>query len=225
MTQAEVKEATAVLNVVLDALMATLSGLRGKPLWQAKGAIGALSASAPAAIAQAQVGAPLTNCFELCRVAGASRAGMDAVVQAITAIPRFIGIPAVVIALGAVLLALVQESKIVLALTFTSRADVDAIMATMNDAFTVPEELAADMIQDPSVYQAIVATHAILMQFLVAEARPLPQMVDYQFNRRMPSLRLAQRLYHDPTRADQLVAENKTVHPLFVQAAGRCLST
>jgi prophage DNA circulation protein len=75
------------------------------------------------------------------------------------------------------------------------------------------------------VYQAVVGCHAALMQYLVAEARPLPRMVEYGFSKRMPTLVLAQRLYQDPSRADELRLENRIVHPLFAPAAGRCLST
>jgi prophage DNA circulation protein len=225
MTHDEYIEAVAVLTVVTEALSATLSGQKGLAQWPARTAIGATLASAPSAIPNGQLGARLGNCFDLCRQAGATRVAMDAVIQAVLGIGTFTGIPAVAIALGAIYLALAQEVKIVLAMQFTSREDVDAMMTTMNAAFEAPEEFAADAIEDPSVYQAVVAGHASLMQYLVAQARPLPRMVEYRFNRRMPSLLLAQRLYQDPSRADELVAENHVVHPAFCLAAGRCLST
>ena len=38
------------------------------------------------------------------------------------------------------------------------------------------------------------------------------------------SLTLGQRLYGDAGRADELVAENEIVHPLFASRAGRALS-
>lgn len=225
MTRYEYDETLAVLTTVTNALSTTLNGQSGLQQWPARAAIGALVASAPYVIPNAQVGTQLGNCFDLCRQAGATRMGMDGVIQAILATGSFTAIPAVAVALGATYFALVQEAKIVAAMTFTSREDVDAMMVTMNNAFEAPEEFAADSVQDPSVYQAVVACHAALMQYLVAEARPLPRIVTYTFAKRMPTLVLAQRLYQDPTRADELRLENKCVHPLFAPAAGRCLST
>jgi hypothetical protein len=225
MTRYEYQETVAVLTTVTNALSATLNGQRGLQQWPARAALGALIASAPFAIPNGQVGTPLGNCFDLCRQAGATRMGMDGVIQAVLEIGTITAIPAAAVALGAVYFALVQESKIVAATTFTSREDVDAMMVTMNNAFESPEEFAADAVQDPSIYQAVVGAHAALMQYLVAEARPLPRIVDYSFAKRMPTLVLAQRLYQDPSRAAELRDENKVVHPLFAPAAGRCLST
>jgi prophage DNA circulation protein len=50
-------------------------------------------------------------------------------------------------------------------------------------------------------------------------------MLNFAFARVMPTLVLAHRLYADPGRADQLLAENKIVHPAFAPAAGRGLSS
>jgi prophage DNA circulation protein len=33
----------------------------------------------------------------------------------------------------------------------------------------------------------------------------------------MPSLTMANLIYHDATRAEELADENKTIHPLFMQ--------
>jgi prophage DNA circulation protein len=49
-------------------------------------------------------------------------------------------------------------------------------------------------------------------------------MVAYAFPDRRPVLAIAQALYGDAGRADELRAENKVVHPLFMPAAGRALS-
>ena len=40
----------------------------------------------------------------------------------------------------------------------------------------------------------------------------------------MPALTLANRIYADAGRADELVAENKIIHPAFCPREGRALS-
>jgi prophage DNA circulation protein len=55
-------------------------------------------------------------------------------------------------------------------------------------------------------------------------ARPLPRLLPYQFARVMPTLVLAQRLYADASRADEIRAENHVVHPLFCPLTGFALS-
>jgi prophage DNA circulation protein len=49
-------------------------------------------------------------------------------------------------------------------------------------------------------------------------------MVTYTFGLRMPSLWIAQRLYADPTRAQEIIDENKIVHPAFCLTTIRALS-
>ena len=53
----------------------------------------------------------------------------------------------------------------------------------------------------------------------------LPSLVSYSFPRSLPSLVKAWRLYADSARADQLVAENKVIHPAFMPASGIALSS
>jgi prophage DNA circulation protein len=49
-------------------------------------------------------------------------------------------------------------------------------------------------------------------------------MTSYQFAVPLPSLVIAHRLYQDASRADQIRAENKVVHPAFCPPLGVALS-
>jgi prophage DNA circulation protein len=49
-------------------------------------------------------------------------------------------------------------------------------------------------------------------------------MLAWQFSQVMSTLILAQRLYYDASRADELRAENRIVHPAFSPRIGRALS-
>jgi prophage DNA circulation protein len=45
----------------------------------------------------------------------------------------------------------------------------------------------------------------------------LPRIVNYQMPINYPALALANRIYADGSRSDELIAENETVHPAFMQ--------
>jgi prophage DNA circulation protein len=70
----------------------------------------------------------------------------------------------------------------------------------------------------------VLKLHAAITMHLTETARPLPRMIAFQFNMTMPSVVLAQRLYADASRADELRAENKIVHPAFCPRQGLALS-
>jgi prophage DNA circulation protein len=49
-------------------------------------------------------------------------------------------------------------------------------------------------------------------------------MLQWRFSKVMSTLMLAQRLYYDASRADELRNENHIIHPAFSKLAGRALS-
>lgn len=106
------------------------------------------------------------------------------------------------------------ESKLVTALEFTSRDDVDAMIKIMKEAFDVARELAADA-ADSSAYQALTALAGSVTAHLADEARPLPRMVTFKSAATEPALVLSNRFYYAPGRWEELVNENKIVHPAF----------
>lgn len=223
MTRSEMEEAISILNAILDALLATLEGNVGRSFMDARNAIGVLRAGAEDMINDGDWGDPLVECFQLCREAGATRTGMDGIRVAMASkSPRFI--PGTIIASSGYFLSLNEQARILIETMFVSRDDIDVMIDTMNKAFEPAEEFAAVAIADPRVYQALVGLHASVTAHLTERARPLPRMIRYQFPLRMPSLKLAMRIYGDARRADELKRENRTVHPMFMQAAGRCMS-
>ena len=77
---------------------------------------------------------------------------------------------------------------------------------------------ADDLYRAWSIVQGLVVTDMTL------RAQGLPSRATYGLPRSLPSLVLAQRLYADPTRADELVALNDVSHPAFMPASGIRLS-
>ncbi|MFB0491315.1 prophage DNA circulation protein [Methylobacterium sp. OAE515] len=223
MTFAQRRVAVAALKVVLDALLAAGVDAASQDGATLRQLCGALSADAVDQVQAGTFGTPLRACFAAATAAGATFMGMDRVrqeAQSVTA-PD---LPVQRVAQTAARFALVEMAKIIAATTFTSRQDVDASLARINAAFTPAEDFAAAQFNNV-VWRALVALHGDVVRDLTARARPLPRIVSYSFGTRMPLLALANRLFGDAGRAEQLLAENRdVVHPLFMPASGRALS-
>jgi hypothetical protein len=170
-----------------------------------------------------ELGPPLLNCFQLVQNAGATLRQFEEVrgfTEAET--PQRVG--GVIVQNSAILLCLATEAEIIAVMTFTSSQDVDALLLSIQGPFGDAEETAADEM-DQASYQALIALHAAVSNHLITTARPLPRRIPFQFAAPLPSLVLAHRLYADPGRADEIVAENKIVHPLFCPPRGVALSS
>ena len=132
-------------------------------------------------------------------------------------------IAAIAVATAGVRFALGREARILAATTFTSSQDVFAAVAQINGAFEAAEEFAADN-RDPAAYQALIALHAAVVRDLTTRGASLPALVTYRVARVLTSHALANRLYGDASRCDELRAENKIIHPAFMPPTGTALS-
>ena len=74
------------------------------------------------------------------------------------------------------------------------------------------------------VYRALISLHASVTYHLYETARPLPQMLNFEFTQTRPTLVQSYRLYATASRADELRRENKVVHPAFSPRVGRALA-
>jgi prophage DNA circulation protein len=219
----DLAEAASFLRKVLAALLTSAVGdtaATGADLFRQ---IGALSASAEAAISAAQLGRPLLGCFEAAYVAGATLTTIGQVRSLITG-QIVVGRAAVIVQQSCLRMALVEESRILANTAFVSRRDVDAYMARMYAAFDPAETFAADQ-RDTGSYRALISLHAAVSLDLATRGRPLPLIVSYSFPARKPALALSNRLYGDGSRAGALIAENKPFHPLFMPRSGIALSS
>lgn len=223
MTFAQRRLAVAALKAVLDALLASGVDAASQGGATLRQLCGALSADAVDQVQAGAFGVPLLACFRAATAAGATFAGMDRVrqeAQSVTAAD----LPVQRVAQTSARLALAQMTRILADTSFTSRQDVDAALARINAAFTPAEDFAAGQFNNV-VWRSLLAMHGAAVRDLNARARPLPRLVSYSFGTRMPLLTLANRLFGDASRADELLAENReTVHPLFMPASGRALS-
>lgn len=194
----------------------------GRPGADFRTACDALIANAESLIQTDLAGPPLQACFDLARSAGATQAQLASVrSQALTEKPVTIG--ANMITGSIIEMCLATEGRVIADMTFTSRQDVDALKLQMNAIFAEVEEYLADAMDQMS-YRAAVQLHSAIIQYLVQTARPMPRMLSFAFTQSMPTLVMANRLYADASRADELLAENKVVHPAFMLPSGQALS-
>jgi hypothetical protein len=178
-------------------------------------AVGMLLGNLSILIENQMVGAQLLSCFDLARIAGATVNVFDNVREAAAAeLPQYsFGIR---IVNAALIFSLSEQSQLITVMTFSSRNDVDALMDAMG---IIIDDIKLRGSQSFTVndYRNIVALSASLIYHLSATERLLPQVVTYHMPVNLPALSLSNRIYGDASRSDELVAENKTVHPAFMQ--------
>jgi hypothetical protein len=178
-------------------------------------AVGVLLGNFNILIESQTVGAQLLACFDLARIAGATLNVFDNVREAAAAeAPQFpLGIR---IVNAALIMSLSEQSQIITGMTFASRTDVDVLMDAM--AIIIDDiKLRGSESFEVNDYRNVVALSALLIYHLSATERLLPQIVTYHMPVNYPALALANRIYGDASRSDELIAENKTVHPAFMQ--------
>jgi len=106
------------------------------------------------------------------------------------------------------------ESKLISGLVFKSLDDANATMQTMTQAFSSVGERVVEF-DDPSIYLALIKLQASVTAHLASTARPLPRIVTFDLPTGLPALALSNRIYYDPSRWEEIVDENKIVHPAF----------
>jgi prophage DNA circulation protein len=221
MFKADVIEAKPILQRAMKNLLLTVSET-GRSGSDARAAMGSLLANLDTLLHDDTIGEPLADCFDLARDAGMTIPGVTVIYDGvIVEAPATLGAKLVKDSL--ISLCAANGARIIADMTFTSREDVEAIIAQVNAAFAGIEETTADAM-DSASYIAMVRLHAATTNYLVTTARPLPRMLQFQFSMPLPTLVAAYRLYADAGRADELRDENKVVHPAFMRPSGVALS-
>lgn len=215
-------EAFAILDSMLTTLLGSLANGAGRAGAAFRYAIGDLRATGLAQIQGGTLALPLLNCFLLAPAAGATYASLDLVRVAMVAEVPVSG-AAIAVTHAGLRFALGAQARLLASATFASSGEVLSSLSQVNDAFDGAEDFAADN-HDPTTFQALIALHAAVVRDLTTRAIALPKLVTFTFPIGMTSHALANRLYGDATRADELRAENGVIHPAFCPATGTCLS-
>lgn len=222
MTRAEKVEVAAILGAVLDALILAIGDAASLAGAETRRLSGALRVAGVARFEAGTIGSDLRACFDAAIVSGSTGEAL-ATVRAIAAATKATTFAGFVVKNAAIRLCLVQESRALAAATIETRQAAEEALQRFNDAFDEAEELAAD-VEDTEAYRALVALRSAVVRDIVERARSLPEVVRYEFRRALPALYLANRLYGDAARADQLVVENHARHPAFMPVSGLALT-
>lgn len=226
MNAADAEEAEPIIQSILSDLLLFVptSGLEGSA---ARTQIGDTKANAMQWIRTDLIAIPLDLCFQLSREAASSSLELAIVqfeqlrrnAQAKTAVT----VGGIFARDYAILLCLAAEAQILAEMSFTSREQVERVRKSSFPAFCYSEETTADAM-DQMGYRAVVSLHAAVTNHFVVTALPLPRVLNYQFAHPFPSLVMAQKLYQDPSRADEMRDGNNVVHPAFMPPLGSALS-
>lgn len=222
MSQSALKESASLLQAIAAALItSTPNANAGGPALRQ--ACGWLSANAVTAIRNWQIGTPLLTCFQAATGAGAT-VGSFALVRAVITGTVTVSPLAGLVAQAAICMSLAEEVRAISQYAFTSRDDVESTIGAMNAAFDPAIDFAA-VADDATAYRSLVALRAAMARDLSVRGWPLPSMTNFAFSKGRSMLALANRLYGDASRVDELTLENKVVHPLFGPSSGRALSS
>jgi len=222
MKSSDVREAADIVRVAISMLLQTSNNQVGRLGSDLRHACGDMAANAESYITYNTIAPKLAYCFNQARLTGATVDEFNRIQEAMVA-ETPVSLVAVLMTQACVGFSLQQLSLALIAVTFTSRQDVDAIIPEINTAFGQAEEVAADAMALVN-YRTLIALHAATTFYLYQTAQPLPQMLDFQFAAIRPTLVQSYRLYADASRADELRMENKDVHPAFAPRIGRGLS-
>jgi len=218
----EAVELNGIINRLLDNLSLSITSQTGREGMDLRHKIGNIRSNYNLMISEGTFPTELLSCFQATLTANVKLASLFVVHHGLfKEIP--IGVISSAIVQMGILFCLSTESRIIITMEFTSRDDVESMMNKMRDVFDVARLLAADA-PDSTSYQKLTILAGNLISHLSDVARPLPRMVTFALAASFPSLTLSQRIYYTAERSDEIVAENKIIHPAFCTREIRGLS-
>jgi len=217
----QVKETERFLHRTMKSLL-TYSPTLAPSGFPVRRAVGDLFAFYLQYVTTNTLSSAIMKCFSEATLLGVSLSNYDQLLAQLIKEEPSPGLPTIVTQI-CILFVLAQEVRVLTETTFVSRDDVEIVQARMKNWFALAKELAADEL-DSASYQAVIDMAAACTRYLVDTARPLSRMVNYEINAVMPALALANYIYGDGSRSDEIVNENKVVHPAFCPISFRALS-
>jgi len=218
----DVHEGAAIARLTADRLLGTSNEQKGRSGADLRRACGDMKTNADNFIVDNVIAQKLSDCFTQARLTGATGDEFTRIYRELADIAA-VSLLAKLIRDACVSFALQEASTVLVDVKFTSRNDVERVRVEINTSFNQAEEVAADDMALVS-YRALVSLHAAVIFYLSETARPLPQMLNFEFASARPTLVLSQRLYDTAAKADELRKENKVVHPAFGPRSGRALA-
>lgn len=105
-----------------------------------------------------------------------------------------------------------------------SADEASAMAATVSDVLAAAALRAGDQGED-DVYLQLMAANKAVVADLKARGGNLAAVADFSFADSLPALMLAQRMYRDPSRSDDLIVQADAVHPAFMPTKFKALAS
>lgn len=218
----ESAELEGIINRLLDNLAATITSQTGRDGVELRHQIGDIRSNYNSMITDGTFATKLQACFKLAQQANATLASLFIVHEGL-----FVEVPvgefSAAVVQMAIIFCLSTESRIIAGLKFTSRDDVDLMLNKVRSIFDTARVLAADA-SDTSAYQQLTILAGAVINHLSNVSRPLPRMVTFSLTATLPVLAVSQRIYYNAERSDEIIDENKIIHPAFCTRQLRGLS-
>jgi hypothetical protein len=179
--------------------------------------VGLVHANGLAYLVDNTFGTNLYNCFVVARTLPITADLVAMVREQITALTP-VGPLTTMVYDSAIQYCLTTECIFITGMTFKSRNDVQQMMDRMTAAFNTARDNAAERM-DSATYQNLTYLAGTIVNHLAATALTLPRLVQFNYNTSWPALSLANLIYQDASRWQELVDENKVVHPAFMPRA------
>lgn len=218
----EIVEINGIVNRLLDNLSLTITSQTGSQGIELRHQIGNIRSNYNSMISGGTFPTELQSCFKEALTANVTLASLFRVHLGLFQELPIGAISSAIVQMG-ILFCLSAESRMITSIEFNSRDDVELMMNKMRDTFDVARLLAADA-PDTTSYQKLTILAGNLISHLSDVARPLARMVTFIMSASFPSLTLSQRIYYSADRAEEIVAENKIIHPAFCTREIRGLS-
>lgn len=218
------KELREVLALIDRMLVAVQKGIptRGTTGVELRRVVGNFQAHEVELVESFTIGTELFNCFEQSRLAGATLDTMDGVRIAMLAEHPVFDFGKCAKLTGMVF-SFVEQCTMISKIEFVSQSDVEAMITRMNLVIETMKLEVAELL-DGMDYQSLTSLAASLVHHLAATERKLPQIVNVKMPITRSALSLANYFYADGRRFEELIHENKIVHPAFFTRDLRVLS-
>ncbi|VVE01752.1 DNA circularization protein [Pandoraea terrigena] len=105
----------------------------------------------------------------------------------------------------------------------SSQQDADSVLASAVGLIDAESDIAGDA-GDDNAYQALRRLRQAVVADLATRGADTAAISTFSFNANLPSLVLANRIYRDPTREQQLVRQVAPRHPLFMPTTFKALA-
>jgi hypothetical protein len=216
-------EIKGIVNRLMDSLSSLISSQTAKlNSIHLRKAIGDMRANYMIYLREKTFSEKLLECFTIARESEAKLAGFINVHRSLFA-EKPQGQICNAIVQAAIGYCLSAESRIITGITFKSRDDAETILKSMKASFDAARDLSADA-PDSDTYKALTFLSGALTNHLMTQALELPRIVKFSLKVPLPALALSNRIYYDANRWEEIIEENRIVHPAFCPREIRGLS-